>query len=151
MPSSTSAVARSPYKAAMRATVEGGLILSSLPVRNSSGAVTASAFTALAWLKSIAQFMISNMARPDSGTKTAEHLVAHMPGQLLQGMGHRHVAVGLQNLVPVTGLHMHGLGGADLEQGGGRDTPQGGDGANRTSAAAFTRAASICAKSPPME
>ena len=38
-------------------------------------------------------------------------------------MGQRHVAVGLQHLVPVAGLQMHRLGGADLEQGGGRHAP----------------------------
>ena len=69
MPGKTSAVARSPYSAAMRATVLGGLMRSSLPVRNSRGAVTYALSTALAWFMSSAQFITSKVACPDSGTK----------------------------------------------------------------------------------
>ena len=115
---------RGPHRARRCAPrCDGGLMRSSLPVRNSSGAVTASASTALAWRKSSPQFMISKVARPDSGTKRSNTSSRMCRGQFVQRMGQRHIAAGFQHLIPIARLQMHRLGGADLEQGGGRHAP----------------------------
>ena len=61
---------------------------------------------------------------PGFGDKAVIDRVAGAFGQLVQGMRQSDVPLRLQNLIPVARLQMHGLGGADLEQGGGRHAPR---------------------------